>query len=142
MSSVLSTPNGQFRKIPKLIKELEGFKSLKWWPEVESNHRHEDFQSSALPTELSGLSSFVLLAGERGLDDICNFSLVWEPQRAGIKPKGAGVVKTHVLSVVFGCCRDESFGMIDLFSREKSVSLLIQVFPCFLVHHVEVLFVD
>ncbi len=26
-----------------------------WWPEVESNHRHEDFQSSALPTELSGL---------------------------------------------------------------------------------------
>ena len=24
-----------------------------WWFEVESNHRHEDFQSSALPTELS-----------------------------------------------------------------------------------------
>ena len=29
-------------------------KEKKWWPEVESNHRHEDFQSSALPTELSG----------------------------------------------------------------------------------------
>ena len=27
----------------------------KWWPEVESNHRHGDFQSPALPTELSGL---------------------------------------------------------------------------------------
>ena len=25
-----------------------------WWPERESNPRHEDFQSSALPTELSG----------------------------------------------------------------------------------------
>ena len=25
-----------------------------WWPEVESNHRHTDFQSVALPTELSG----------------------------------------------------------------------------------------
>ena len=25
-----------------------------WWPEAESNCRHEDFQSSALPTELSG----------------------------------------------------------------------------------------
>ena len=25
-----------------------------WCPEAESNHRHEDFQSSALPTELSG----------------------------------------------------------------------------------------
>ena len=28
--------------------------SRKWCPEAESNHRHEDFQSSALPTELSG----------------------------------------------------------------------------------------
>ena len=27
---------------------------IEWWPEVELNHRHEDFQSSALPTELSG----------------------------------------------------------------------------------------
>ena len=27
----------------------------KWCPEVESNHRHKDFQSFALPTELSGL---------------------------------------------------------------------------------------
>lgn len=24
------------------------------WPELESNQRHKDFQSSALPTELSG----------------------------------------------------------------------------------------
>ena len=27
---------------------------FKWCPETESNRRHEDFQSSALPTELSG----------------------------------------------------------------------------------------
>ncbi len=25
------------------------------WPEVELNHRHEDFQSTALPPELSSL---------------------------------------------------------------------------------------
>jgi hypothetical protein len=25
-----------------------------WWPEPESNQRHADFQSAALPTELSG----------------------------------------------------------------------------------------
>ena|GEM_PF-1147913 len=29
-------------------------KPQNWWPEVESNHRHGDFQSPALPTELSG----------------------------------------------------------------------------------------
>ena len=26
----------------------------KWWPGTESNCRHEDFQSTALPTELPG----------------------------------------------------------------------------------------
>ncbi len=31
--------------------------ALAWCPEVESNHRHKDFQSFALPTELSGQSS-------------------------------------------------------------------------------------
>ena len=29
-------------------------KRFEWCPEVESNHRHKDFQSFALPTELSG----------------------------------------------------------------------------------------
>ena len=26
-----------------------------WWPVAESNHGHADFQSAALPTELTGL---------------------------------------------------------------------------------------
>ena len=28
--------------------------SYKWWPKSELNRRHKDFQSFALPTELSG----------------------------------------------------------------------------------------
>ena len=31
------------------------------WPELESNQRHKDFQSSALPTELSGHKMFKIL---------------------------------------------------------------------------------
>ncbi len=34
----------------KVVKKHRG----NWWPGVELNHRHEDFQSSALPTELPG----------------------------------------------------------------------------------------
>ena len=30
-----------------------------WWLQRELNQRHKDFQSSALPTELSGLTVFV-----------------------------------------------------------------------------------
>ena len=36
------------------------FKKRAWCPEAESNHRHEDFQSSALPTELSGPKRLLL----------------------------------------------------------------------------------
>ena len=45
----------------KSLAALEGWKGvllslreMSWWPETESNCRHGDFQSPALPTELSG----------------------------------------------------------------------------------------
>ena len=39
-------------KKPKTLPFLK--MSPVMWPELESNQRHKDFQSSALPTELSG----------------------------------------------------------------------------------------
>ncbi len=32
---------------------------VKWWLRTESNRRHEDFQSSALPTELQSRGIFL-----------------------------------------------------------------------------------
>ena len=42
----------------------------KWCPDPESNQGHGDFQSPALPTELSGHTfySFFLLVGLQGLE--------------------------------------------------------------------------
>jgi hypothetical protein len=49
-------------------------RKLEWCPGAESNHRHADFQSAALPTELPGLA---LLPG-------------W---RRGARPKVSGLYK-------------------------------------------------
>ena len=35
------------------MKRIDIYGKLKWWLEAESNCRHADFQSAALPTELS-----------------------------------------------------------------------------------------
>src|SRR5215471_19579272 len=37
-----------------MIKFVCGSAKTKWCPGAESNHRHHDFQSCALPTELPG----------------------------------------------------------------------------------------
>lgn len=40
---------------------FRGIEYKKWCPETESNRRHRDFQSLALPTELSGRNHFLEL---------------------------------------------------------------------------------
>jgi hypothetical protein len=51
---------------PLFLRDLSDFRreatKREWWPEVESNHRHGDFQSPALPTELSGQCEVDILA--------------------------------------------------------------------------------
>ena len=46
-----------FAMAKKIVNPILGNKKC---PEPESNQRHEDFQSSALPTELSGHLDFLL----------------------------------------------------------------------------------
>ena len=54
--SVVRYSCGEFKLKKGLYALLE-----KWWPERGSNPRHEDFQSSALPTELSGRPRICLI---------------------------------------------------------------------------------
>ena len=41
-------------RFQRSFKRLDILNIFRWCPGAESNHRHEDFQSTALPTELPG----------------------------------------------------------------------------------------
>src|SRR6266566_2897556 len=43
-----------------------------WWPRAELNHRHKDFQSSALPTELLGQAAHFTRSISPGLS-LCRY---------------------------------------------------------------------
>ncbi len=50
----LTTDKKDVRFLNTIEASFLRYGGLKWCPGAESNHRHEDFQSSALPTELPG----------------------------------------------------------------------------------------
>ncbi len=54
------------------LQNTNHFKGKIWCPEADSNHRHADFQSAALPTELSGRRCLSLSAS----------ALLWQLQIA------------------------------------------------------------
>ena len=65
-----------------------------WCPEAESNHRHEDFQSSALPTELSGLIGRVLkFTFEKSADQ--NEARIKATRVAGVKLESSRFSAKH-----------------------------------------------
>jgi hypothetical protein len=45
---------GEVKVAYTLLYRVTFGKFKRWCPGAESNHRHEDFQSTALPTELPG----------------------------------------------------------------------------------------
>ena len=63
----------------------------KWCPDAESNHGHGDFQSPALPTELSGRILRLTLALEvnRGR----------QKKRGRIKPADFSIVKESLIAI-------------------------------------------
>ena len=70
-SSTRTQTNDKYRQDPtesdyrptiidaRMELDLSETEKLKWCPEPESNQRHADFQSAALPTELSGHTGFI-----------------------------------------------------------------------------------
>jgi hypothetical protein len=54
-----------------MLRNAIYIRRFKWCPEADLNHRHADFQSAALPTELSGhprLSSSLPVVSDRPED--------------------------------------------------------------------------
>ena len=103
-----------------------------WCPETESNRRHEDFQSSALPTELSGLYwvlSSVLIA------------LLSDQEEGSIKPVLNFPVNNKLMkSGYFLYCRGFLLGrrghvtvcLVVILSRDKFIQFALQVWACLL----------
>ncbi len=66
VSAPVNGKEPEFGVLESLMGLQNGLKNkMTWWPETESNRRHEDFQSSALPTELSGPNGLLLNSEKR-----------------------------------------------------------------------------
>src|SRR5258708_24598022 len=72
-----------------------------WWPRAELNHRHKDFQSSALPTELLGHSDHLEPAKLYGMPSIWRFHQS-RPSNFALSGRGAaGAAVTPIIAPPF-----------------------------------------
>ena len=102
-----------------------------WCPEAESNHRHEDFQSSALPTELSG--HLLLLQTSREPVDSrspAHARRVLNPSR-GYESRPSGLLRGDI-----------ALGAVEIDAGKEFIHLVLQVFAVFGVRHAQLLLVN
>jgi hypothetical protein len=107
-----------FLQTKKNLSKHRGFFKL-WCPVSESNQGHEDFQSSALPTELTGHRN-----------QMCTL------REARIKAS-----EMHYVKGLFSRWH-VSFSLIDLFAGKELFSLLREVSPRGQIHHIETHFIN
>ena len=66
LDALVRKEGGGFSVVPSTSTEMPSTEVIeKWWPGSESNQRHADFQSAALPTELPGHSWISFEEGPR-----------------------------------------------------------------------------
>ena len=62
-----------------------------WWLRAESNRRHEDFQSSALPTELPSHNDIFKMAVSTGLEPAISSVTDWHVNHYTTRPMVAEI---------------------------------------------------
>ena len=81
-----ATPNDTQLKMPGNLAVSGHFLQL-WWPGTESNHRHADFQSAALPTELPGHEERKYIKGDYVAQVLFGTFLLkrsWNPRQSSL----------------------------------------------------------
>src|SRR3954451_10381964 len=99
---------------------------MRWCPGAESNHRHRDFQSRALPTELPGLSQPDRLSAEARASLTVAFFAV-HPCGIHRRPRNAVAVAKpfqQVAALARAAAEGRMFGMLRLAANRAFLRLV------------------
>jgi hypothetical protein len=98
--SCMSNESPRERRTPEMQKapDCAGACAFEWWPGSESNQRHADFQSAALPTELPGQRA-VRPRGPNSSGTVAGGARIKTAACEGVKAKGrSGCASALVLA--------------------------------------------